>query len=202
MLSFLAQHPPRTRICHLDQILLDGGRSVVDFKPPGGDRYLVMNQLPPATGAEEGEAQRQRQQRQRQRRLPHNKGANSSLAPPLHRHLWQEETFHVIGGTAKFTIGGSSSGSSKMEARFASAGEVVVIPKRQLHTFCNASEDDDLVVEFVLDPASRRTDEAYFRTSSSSAPCRCTDEVDAVKSPAGFRDKLWTDFSFFVRYDC
>lgn len=175
MLSFLAHHPPRTRICHLDTILLDGGRSVVDFKPPI-DRYLVVNRLPPAATA--AEAQRLR--------LAHT-GATSSLAPPLHRHCWQDETFHVIGGTARFTIG------SQKEVRFASAGEVVVILKRQLHTFCNASKDDELVVEFVLDPASRRTDEAYFRRSSiqsDSAP----NEVDpCATSRWGLRDELVLD---------
>ena len=86
--------------------------------------------------------------------LPHG-GANSSLAPPLHRHLWQDESFHVLKGTARFTLGGRE--------RLAKAGEVVVIPRRAAHTFCNASGEEELVLEFVLDPASRDTDEAYFR---------------------------------------
>lgn len=147
MLAFLAKHPPKTKISHLDQLTLDGGRSAVEFKRPG-DRYLVVNRLPPALSSAEAH----------KRRLPH-KAANTSLAPPLHRHFWQNEYFHVLGGTAKFTIG---SGQAQQE-RLVSAGEpVVTIPKRQLHTFCNASEEAELVVEFVLDPASRQTDEAYF----------------------------------------
>lgn len=147
MLSFLAKQPPRTKTSHLNKIILDGDRSVVEFKPPD-DRYLVVNRLPPAASA--SEAQRLG--------LPHE-GANSSLAPPLHRHYWQEETFQVVSGTAKFTIG---RGARKKE-RLAVAGELVVIPKRKAHTFCNASEEAELVVKFTLDPASSETDEAYFR---------------------------------------
>lgn len=147
MFSFLAKHPPKSRTCRLDTITLDGGLSVVHFKPRD-DRYLVINRLPPALT--ESEAQR--------KGLPHQ-GANSSLAPPLHRHLWQDETFHVISGTAKFTMG------RRRRQLLAHEGEVVVVPRREAHTFCNASEEEDLVVEFVLDPASRRTDECYFRMS-------------------------------------
>ncbi|KAJ4390089.1 hypothetical protein N0V93_007562 [Gnomoniopsis smithogilvyi] len=147
MLSFIAKHPPRSKICHLNVITLDGGRSVAHFNPSGGQKYLVTNRLPPALSP--AEAQRQG--------LPHP-GANTSLAPPLHRHFWQDESFHIISGTAKFTVGGS-----RREVRLASGGEVVVIPKREAHTFCNASEEADLVIEFALRPANKRTDEAYFR---------------------------------------
>ncbi|KAF3767333.1 hypothetical protein M406DRAFT_253352 [Cryphonectria parasitica EP155] len=145
MLSFLAKHPPRTKISHLDKFSLDGGRSLVEFKRPAS-RYLVINRLPPA--ASDAEARREG--------LSHN-GANSSLAPPLHKHFWQEETFHVMSGTARFTLG------TNRAERLAAAGEVVVVPRREIHTFCNASEETGLVVEFVLDPVSRGTDEAYFR---------------------------------------
>ncbi|KAL1861522.1 hypothetical protein Daus18300_008785 [Diaporthe australafricana] len=151
MLSFLARRVPRTNISHLDRITLDGGRSVAEFKPQP-DRYLVVNHLPPAATPTEAAL----------RGLPH-KGANSSLAPPLHRHYWQEETFHVISGTARFTLGGSNARDSRRREQLAGAGEVVVIPRREAHTFCNASDEAALVVEFVLDPASRGTDEAYFR---------------------------------------
>lgn len=144
MLSFLARRVPRTTTSHLDRIALDSGRSTAEFKPPG-DRYLVVNRLPPA--ATPAEAARLG--------LPHA-GANSSLAPPLHRHLWQDETFHVLSGTARFTLGGGAE-------RLARAGEVVVVPRRAAHTFCNASGEHELVVEFVLEPGSRDTDEAYFR---------------------------------------
>lgn len=152
MLSFLAKHPPRTNISHLDSITLDGRRSAVVFKPPG-DRYLVVNRLPPAVSARE--AQRLG--------LPHP-GANSSLAPPLHRHLWQDETFRVVRGTASFiTVAGRWARRGEEQRLLAGAGQVVVIPRRVAHAFCNASEEAELVVEFVLDPASRETDEAYFR---------------------------------------
>ncbi|ROV99547.1 hypothetical protein VMCG_06350 [Cytospora schulzeri] len=147
MLYFLARRVPRTRTSHLDVITFDRGQSKAEFKAPS-DRYLVINRLPPALSSSEAQ----------QRGLPH-KAANSTLAPPLHRHLWQEETFHILSGSAKFTLGiGRQS-----RHRLASAGEVMVIPRGQVHTFCNASEGAGLVVEFVLDPASRRTDEAYFR---------------------------------------
>lgn len=147
MLQFLARSPPRTRISHLDRIVLDDGLSVIEFKPPS-DRYLVVNRLPPVLSDAEA----------LKKGLPH-KGANSSLAPPLHRHFWQDETFHVVSGMAKFTVG-----SRREEILLLSAdpNPTIIIPRRQLHTFCNASEETDLVVEFVLDPASRQTDEAYF----------------------------------------
>lgn len=148
MFSFLARRVPRTTISHLDKITLDGGRSAAEFKPPS-DRYLVTNRLPPT--APPAEAARLG--------LPHA-GANSSLAPPPHRHLWQDETFHVISGTARFTLGGGGRGRTE---QLAGAGEVVVVPRRAAHTFCNASGDEELVVEFVLEPASRDTDEAYLR---------------------------------------
>lgn len=148
MLSFLARRVPRTTTSHLDRITLDGGVSTAEFKPPA-DRYLVTNRLPPAASPQEAA----------RLGLPHA-GANSSLAPPLHRHLWQDETFHVVSGTAKFTLGRGPGGGTE---RLAGAGEVVVVPRRAAHTFCNASGEEELVVEFVLDPASRDTDEAYFR---------------------------------------
>lgn len=149
MLSFLARRVPRTTTSHLDRLTLDGGLSAAEFKPPA-DRYLVSNRLPPAASAREAA----------RLGLPHA-GANSSLAPPPHRHPWQDETFHVVSGTARFTLGGGGRGGRT--ERLAGAGEVVVVPRGEAHTFCNASGDEELVVEFVLDPASRDTDEAYFR---------------------------------------
>lgn len=131
MFSFLTTNSIRTKISHLDSITLDDGRSSVEFKSPD-DRYLVINRLPPAASDQDV----------LHGRVPNK--ANCSLAPPLHWHLRQEETFHVVEGTAKFNIGGKE--------RLAQTGEVVVIPKRQIHTFCNANEESGLVVEFVLDP--------------------------------------------------
>ena len=141
MLSFLATHPPRTKIAHRNPIFLDDGRSYVEFKTPSDD-YLVINRLPPAATDEDVA----------QKKVPNK--ANCALAPPLHWHYSQEETFHVLEGTAKFIL--------EEEERISTAGEKVVIPIQQFHTFCNASEDEDLVVEFVLDPGARQDDEAFF----------------------------------------
>ncbi|KAH8810855.1 hypothetical protein F5884DRAFT_780575 [Xylogone sp. PMI_703] len=142
MLSFLATHPPRTKIAHLNSISFDEGRSSVEFKSPADD-YLVINRLPPL-GSEEDVAHDE---------IPN--WSNCVLAPPLHWHHSQEETFHVLEGTAIFTLNGAE--------KVATAGEVVIIPKRDIHTFRNGSEETELVVEFVLDPSTRKNDEAYFR---------------------------------------
>jgi mannose-6-phosphate isomerase-like protein (cupin superfamily) len=145
MLSFLAVHPPRTKIAHLNRIPFDDGRSIVEFKSPL-DSYLVINRLPPAASDKEVET----------KKVPNK--ANCALAPPLHWHYYQDETFHVLNGTAKFTLDGKE--------RIANAGETVFIPKQQFHTFCNASEEIELSVEFVLEPGTRKNDEAYFSTTS------------------------------------
>jgi len=141
MLSFLAVHPPRSRIAHLSHFTVDNGRSAVEFKPRT-DRYLVINRLPPAASDEDV----------RNQKVPNK--ANCSLAPPLHWHYYQEETFHVLEGTAKFILDGKE--------KIANVGDTVLIPKQQFHTFCNASEETPLSVEFVLDPIMRDHDEAYF----------------------------------------
>lgn len=172
MLSFLAKHPPRSKISHLSAVTLDGGRSAVQFKPPD-DRYLVINRLPPALSP--SDAQR--------KGLPH-KGANSSLAPPLHRHLWQDETFHVISGTAKFTIG------SLRQEQLVHAEDVIVVSRRELHTFCNASEENELVIEFALDPELRRTDECYFRTSLSRLMTVCALHRHTLTSSHHARERV------------
>jgi quercetin dioxygenase-like cupin family protein len=147
MLSFLATHPPRTKIAHLNPIPFDEGRSSVEFKSPS-DGYLVINRLPPLASEEN---------------VTQNKVSNRSncvLAPPLHWHHSQEETFHVLEGTALFTLNRAE--------RTASAGEVVIIPKRDVHTFRNGSEETELVIEFVLEPSTRKNDEAYFSNLSAS----------------------------------
>lgn len=133
MFSFLTKcrQPPRTKAAHLNTLVFDEGRSTAEFKAPG-DRFLVINRLPPAT-------------------------QTSSLAPPLHRHWYQEETFHVISGTAKFTL------SRQTTTRIAKVGETVVIPKGEAHTFANASNTEELVIEFALDPPRVGRDETYFR---------------------------------------
>lgn len=148
MLSFLAKHPPRTRVAHLDQITYDDGQSSVTFKSPS-DRYLVVNQLPPASSRSEAAAGVSR---------------NSVLAPPLHWHARQDETFHVLQGTAKFEQDGLVTTVDQ--------GQVVSIPRGCFHKFCNASDEWPLLIEFVLEPKMRDADEAYFREMALAAPCR------------------------------
>jgi mannose-6-phosphate isomerase-like protein (cupin superfamily) len=139
MLSFLAKHLPRTRVAHLDQITYDEGQSTVTFKPPL-DRYLVINQLPPASSSSEAAAG--------------GVSRNSVLAPPLHWHARQDETFHVLQGTARFERDG--------QVATVDEGEIVLIPKGCFHKFCNASDERPLLIEFVLEPKMRDRDEAYF----------------------------------------
>lgn len=139
MLSFLTRHPPRTRVAHLQRILFDEGRSLIEFKP-SSDRYLVINRLPPTqqSSADDNEP------------CP----PNCALAPPVHWHSAQDETFHVLEGQARFFVNG--------QAHTATPGEVVHIPQQVYHTFRNASESQDLLIEFMLEPQSRKRDEAFF----------------------------------------
>ena len=132
MLSFLAKAIPRTQTAPLNKILFDNGRSSITFKSPG-DKYLVINNWPPAS-------------------CPENR--NIALRPPLHWHRHQEETFHVLSGTARFSLDGKDILRSK--------GETMSIPVKSVHTFCNASESEELVIEFVLEPGSRERDECFF----------------------------------------
>jgi mannose-6-phosphate isomerase-like protein (cupin superfamily) len=125
----------------LDKIYFDDGRSSVEFKSPS-DRFLVINYWPPAAT---DEAVRTGQ-------VPSK--ANCALAPALHWHRYQDETFHVLVGTAKFFFEG--------EERLARPGDMLTIPKQTSHTFCNASETDELVVELVLEPSMREQDEEFF----------------------------------------
>jgi mannose-6-phosphate isomerase-like protein (cupin superfamily) len=142
MLSLLTRRsPPRTRICHLDRIYFDSGRSSIEFKSPS-DRYLVINYWPPAATDEAVRAGQ----------VPSK--ANCALAPALHWHRYQDETFYVLEGTAKFFLEG--------EERLAGPGDVVTIPMQAFHTFCNASEKDEMVVEFLLEPTARERDEEFF----------------------------------------
>lgn len=131
MLSVLAKQPPRTCNAHNSSIYFDEGHSSISFTNPPS-RYLVTNHWPP---------------------LP--KGAICALQPPLHWHRFQDEIFHVLAGTARFTIDG--------KGRLARAGDVVNVPKRAVHTFTNASETEEMIVEFILEPSRRDRDETFFR---------------------------------------
>lgn len=134
MLSFLAKRTPRTTTAHLNPITFDSGLSSIEFKPPT-DRYLVINRWPPASNP---------------------RTQNIALKPPLHWHRYQSETFHVLEGSAEFTYEGAKS--------IKSVGESITIPPRVIHTFCNASSTESLVVEFALEPRELG-DEAFFRES-------------------------------------
>lgn len=133
MLSFLAKQIPRTRTANLNPIIFDNGLSSIEFKAPA-DRYLVVNRWPPASNA---------------------RNRNIALRPPLHWHRHQSETFHVLQGLAEFTCKGQKITKS--------VGESMTIPARAIHTFCNASPTQELVVEFVLEPRWKERDEAFFR---------------------------------------
>lgn len=145
MFSFLARHPPRTRIVHLSKIEFDNGRSFIQFKPHD-DRYLVINSLPPdenqASPADE-------------KPTP----PNCALAPPLHWHSHQEEVFHVLEGDALFYLEG--------KRQVARQGDVVTIPKQAFHTFRNASATQRLLIEFVLKPQNKDRDECFFRNTQT-----------------------------------
>lgn len=47
--------------------------------------------------------------------------------------------------------------------RIAEKGEVVTVPKGAFHMFRNASDEDGMEIEFVLDPKRRERDEDFFR---------------------------------------
>jgi mannose-6-phosphate isomerase-like protein (cupin superfamily) len=132
MLSFLARPPPRTQVGHLDHITYDDGQSTVTYKSPSG-RYLVVNRLPPSSASDP---------------------RNSVLAPPLHWHARQHETFHVLRGAARFEMDG--------KVTTAEQGQIVSVPRGCFHKFGNASDERPLVIEFVLEPRMRGRDEAYF----------------------------------------
>ncbi len=146
MIPFLARHPPRTRVAHLNKIFFDEGRSYIEFKG-ASDRYLVINRLPPAPIDESASKNGTSSQA-----IP--SPPNCALNPPLHWHSRQEELFHVLEGKAAFYVEGRKC--------IATTGEVVKIPEGAFHTFRNASSKHDLVVEFVLEPRNRERDEEFF----------------------------------------
>ncbi|KAJ5810671.1 uncharacterized protein N7503_002889 [Penicillium pulvis] len=137
MLSFLAKKVPRTTTYRLNPILFDDGRSYIEFKSPN-DQYLVMNRWPPGSN---------------------ETNKNIALRPPLHWHRNQTETFHVISGSAKFIYEG--------QEIIKTSGQTMLIPIKTFHTFCNASAENELVIEFVLEPKWKERDEAFFRNVQS-----------------------------------
>lgn len=98
---------------------------------------LVYNSLPPAP-MEPGKADE----------------ANSSLCPPFHIHLKENETFHVLTGTAKFLLHDASQSKTDvpqehgLATSLVSSGCSITIPRGQIHTFRNASKTERLELEF------------------------------------------------------
>jgi mannose-6-phosphate isomerase-like protein (cupin superfamily) len=145
MLSFLATHPPRTQVSSLPRLTFDDGASWIEFCSPYS-RFLVRNHWPPASaGSSIGFNSR----------IEPPFKPQCSLHPPLHWHRFQSETFHVLKGTAKFSVDGKEIVIGE--------GSEVTVPRAAFHSFCNASSSEEMEIEFVLTPKWRKRDEAYFR---------------------------------------
>lgn len=67
-----------------------------------------------------------------------------SFAPPLHRHLEEDEVFYIVSGTARFRCGG--------EELHAAAGDVVFLPVGLPHTFI-AGPDEPLRALQITTPS-------------------------------------------------
>jgi len=153
MLKYLApRFPPRTVASHLTTITLDNGRSKLIFNDSqighvakAKPSYLVTNHLPPAPPPP-----------------THPDTPNSSLCPPFHIHLKEDETFHVLSGQAKFLFldqyhrgfiaSKNTSTKNGITTQIAQPDTTVTIPKGQIHTFRNASTTDPLIIEFGFSP--------------------------------------------------
>jgi len=161
---FAPSLPPRVRLKDHTRLVLDHGCSEIVFRstllqnPSKVDptsRYLVENRLPPAPAP------------------PSNVNMpNSSLCPPFHIHLKEDETFHVISGTAKFLLldqrrpyphdDTTTTTTAGLTTRLATPGTTLTIPRGQSHTFRNASTTQPLHIEFGFSqPAT---------TSNNSSP--------------------------------
>lgn len=170
MLRWLAPRvPPRKYRTDLQTLILDDGRSKVSFSQSEtrtlGTRsglqakshdvehspaLLVYNSLPPAPVGNQLEP-------------------NSSLCPPFHIHLHEDETFNVVSGQARFLLvdqngelhnepqdaATSRSYSMRLDDELmgtvsclVSRGSSITIPRGQIHTFRNASTTSRLEIEF------------------------------------------------------
>ena len=186
MLSFITSHPLRTRTAHLQTIQLDNGASIASFRARSNwatgfpsPILVAVNRLPPASTTTEFETADKTS-------YEHNTGStkekspaglrylrtsatsklpgpsNSSLGPPLHYHLHQDETFVVTKGRAAFYTcdfeerawfqGMTVPSSLNCKSVVVGTGQSVKIPKGIVHTFRNASSREELELEFLLDP--------------------------------------------------
>lgn len=162
MLKWLAsRQPPRTSRSDLGTIILDNGRSKIVFNrhlingsrkdleirsSAPTSRFLVFISVPPGPSPP----------------TPPN-FPNSSLSPPFHIHLKEDETFHVLRGTARFLLldqrlqksssidRTESNHDSGVTTRLVYPGCTITIPRGQIHTFRNASTTDRLEIEFGFD---------------------------------------------------
>lgn len=188
MLSILTSHPPRTRSMHLQTLRLDDGASMAWFEKrtnfANSQHALIVaiNRLPPALHGDGDNSASTTSGGKTSTAIPSYPGlSNSSLGPPLHYHITQDETFAVTQGKAVFytfpLLGAWTVPSPRYcKADVLSAGQTIKIPKGVVHTFRNASSQHSMEVEFVLDPPiSTRSDalgdghveETFFRNTWS-----------------------------------
>ena len=133
MLSILSQKVPRTNTASVNPIFYEDGRASQKFFDPSA-KYMVSHTIP-ATTAQHG---------------------RSFSNPPLHFHVYQTELFHVVSGTARFSLDG------KTYVR--NSGETQFIPKGAFHCFeNNSTTGEDLIVEFRLDKQDWEMEERFFR---------------------------------------
>jgi mannose-6-phosphate isomerase-like protein (cupin superfamily) len=133
MLSFLRTTTPRTPTASQNPIFYEDGRASQHFHSPS-EPYMVTDTIPATT-------------------LAHGR---SFFNPPPHFHMYQTEEFHVVSGTARFFLNGSSHDYN--------AGEIIHIPIGAYHCFENASTTgEDLVIEFRLDVQDWVMEERFFR---------------------------------------
>ncbi|KXS93906.1 hypothetical protein AC578_2248 [Pseudocercospora eumusae] len=184
MLSFMRHTLTRSNTSHLETLAFDNGRSSAWFKhdasSPTTQPVIAVNRLPACLPGDEVLAVTTTT-------TTTSAGpgtANSALAPPLHYHHTQAETFLIKAGHAAFyTYHPPSSGVWGIWAPFSSyvckvevAGpeQSVLIPKGVVHTFRNASSDSELELEFVLSPTlsspgatGLTAEEMFFRNTWS-----------------------------------
>ncbi|KXT08745.1 hypothetical protein AC579_4138 [Pseudocercospora musae] len=183
MLSFTKQTLPRKNTSRLETLLFDDGRSRAWFKHDTvlasssvTQPVIAVNRLPPCLPGDESLTA--------STNSAGPAAANSALAPPLHYHHSQAETFLVKAGHAAFytyhppssrlwsTLMPFTSYTCKVEV--AGPEQSVLIPKGVVHTFRNASANSELELEFALSPtlsssvsAGLTTEEIFFRNTWS-----------------------------------
>jgi len=72
-------------------------------------------------------------------------GSPGTPGPDPHIHARQVETFRVTSGEMLAKVG--------KEERRIRAGETLVVPAGQVHSFCNPDPDNPLIIRITLEPA-------------------------------------------------